>query len=102
MLIFHVHVHVKPGSIDSFCEATLENAQQSIEEPGIVRFDVAQQEDDPTRFLLVEIYKDENAPIAHKATPHYAKWRDTVALMMAEPRKSVNFVNVYPTDQSWK
>jgi (4S)-4-hydroxy-5-phosphonooxypentane-2,3-dione isomerase len=101
MLIFHVYVHVKPESVEPFREATIRNAQQSIQEPGIVRFDVSQRQDDPSRFVLTEIYQDETAPIAHKATAHYAEWRDTVAPMMAEPRKSVEFANVFPMDQSW-
>jgi (4S)-4-hydroxy-5-phosphonooxypentane-2,3-dione isomerase len=101
MLIFHVHVHVKPELVDSFREATILNAQQSIKEPGVVRFDVSQQLDDPTRFVLTEIYRDEAAPVAHKETTHYADWRDTVASMMAEPRKSIKFANVFPTDRNW-
>lgn len=98
LLIVHVHCHVKPGSVDAFREATLANARASVLEPGIARFDVVQDTEDPTRFVLVEIYRDAGAPAAHKATPHYAAWRDTVADMMAEPRTSKRFVNVHPDD----
>jgi len=98
MLIVHVHVHVKPECIELFKAATLENAQQSVLESGIARFDVLQQADDPTRFVLVEVYRTADAPAKHKETPHYAKWRDTVAPMMAEPRASVKFTNVFPDD----
>ena len=96
MLIVHVHVRVKAESIEAFKAATLENARESVREPGIARFDVAQQQDDPTRFVLVEIYRTEDAPAKHKETAHYQKWRDTVAPMMAEPRTSVKHTNVSP------
>ncbi len=96
MLIVHVHVHVKTEFIQAFREATVENARHSVEEPGIARFDVAQQRDDPARFVLVEVYRDDDAPAAHKETAHYAKWRDTVATMMAGPRSSVKFNAVFP------
>ena len=95
MLIVHVHVHVKPESLEAFRAATVENARQSVREPGIARFDVAQQQDDPTRFVLVEVYRTADAPAKHKETAHYAKWRDAVAPMMAESRTSVKFTNVY-------
>ena len=98
MLVVHVHVHVKPECVDAFKAATLANAQASLREPGIARFDVMQQADDPTRFVLVEAYRDAAAPGAHKETAHYATWRDTVAAMMAEPRASVKFANVFPAD----
>jgi len=101
MLIVHVHVHVKPEYIDAFREATIANARQSLQEPGIARFDVCQQEDEPSRFVLVEVYRDANAPAAHKETLHYKTWRETVEVMMAEPRTSVRFTNVYPDDQGW-
>ena len=96
MLVVHVHVYVKPESVEAFKAATLENANASIKEPGIARFDVAQQQDDPTRFVLVEIYRTDDAPAKHKETAHYQKWRDTVAPMMAEPRTSVKYTNVSP------
>ncbi|MCC6340769.1 MAG: antibiotic biosynthesis monooxygenase [Bryobacterales bacterium] len=98
MFIVHVHVHVKPEFIDAFRAATIENASHSIREPGIARFDVFQQADDPTRFLLVEIYRAAEAPAQHKATTHYAAWRDAVAGMMAEPRSSVRYVNLFPEE----
>ena len=101
MLIVHVHVHVKPESVEAFEEASAENARNSIQEPGIARFDVIQQADDPTRFILVEVYRDQDATVKHKETPHYAKWRDAVAGMMAEPRSSVKFSNVFPADEGW-
>jgi quinol monooxygenase YgiN len=95
MLIVHVHVHVKPESVEAFKAATLANARESIKEAGIAVFDAVQQADDPTRFVLVEAYRDAEAPIAHKATRHYEVWRDTVAPMMAEPRKSVKYTDVF-------
>ena len=101
MLIVHVHVQVKPGCFDAFQEATLANARASVREPGIARFDVLQQADDPTRFLLAEVYRTDGAPAAHKETPHYAHWRDTVAPMMAAPRSSTRFGNVFPADPGW-
>jgi quinol monooxygenase YgiN len=94
MLIVHVHVHVKPEFVEDFREASLENARHSVQEPGIERFDVLQQADDPTRFVLVEIYRTPEAPAAHKETPHYQTWRDRVAPMMAEPRTSVKYAAV--------
>ena len=101
MLIVHVQVHVKPESVEAFKQATVANARESIREPGIARFDVVQQADDPTRFVLVEVYRTPEAPAAHKETPHYRAWRDTVAQMMAEPRSSVKFTNVFPGDKGW-
>lgn len=101
MLIIHVHVHVNPESVEAFRQATLQNAGQSVNEPGIARFDVLQQTDEPTRFLLVEVYRTAEAPGRHKETAHYQAWRDTVAPMMAEPRASVKFSNLYPEDDGW-
>ncbi len=101
MLIVHVHVRVKPEAVEAFRNATVENARQSIREPGIARFDVLQQTDDPTRFVLVEVYRDGESPARHKETRHYQVWRDTVAPMMAEPRSSVKFNNVFPADSGW-
>ncbi|RKX34068.1 MAG: antibiotic biosynthesis monooxygenase [Verrucomicrobia bacterium] len=101
MLIVHVHVHVKAESTDAFQTASVENARKSIREPGIARFDVVQQTDDPTRFLLVEVYRDADAPARHKETAHYQIWRDTVAPMMAEPRSSRKYKNVFPEDSGW-
>jgi quinol monooxygenase YgiN len=96
MLIVHVHVHVKHESVEEFIRATVENARASVREPGIARFDVVRQQDDATRFLLIEIYRDAEAAAAHKLTAHYAKWRDAVAPMMAEPRSSVKYYAVFP------
>ncbi|HKQ37269.1 MAG TPA: antibiotic biosynthesis monooxygenase [Verrucomicrobiae bacterium] len=96
MLVVHVHVHVKPECVQDFIAATLENARASVREAGIARFDVVRQQDDPTRFVLVEVYRTNDAPAKHKETAHYQKWRDTVASMMAEPRSSVKFTNVTP------
>lgn len=101
MLIAHVHVHVKPESVEVFKAATLENARQSVRESGIARFDFVQQTDDPTRFVLVEVYRTRDAPAAHKETKHYQVWRDAVAPMMAGPRTSVKFANVFPEDAGW-
>jgi autoinducer 2-degrading protein len=101
MLVVHVHVHVKSESVDAFKMATIENARNSIREPGIARFDLIQQTDDPTRFVLVEVYCTPDDPARHKVTTHYAKWRDAVAPMMAEPRSSVKYANVFPEDAGW-
>lgn len=101
MFIVHVFVHVKPEQVERFRNATLENARNSIQEPGIARFDVIQQQDDPTRFVLVEVYRTPDDPAMHKETTHYQKWRDAVADMMAEPRTSVKYTNVFPDEQGW-
>jgi quinol monooxygenase YgiN len=101
MLIVHVHVRVKPEFTEAFKTATLTNARASLEEPGIARFDVVQQNDDPTRFVLIEAYRTPDAAAAHKETAHYATWRDTVAPMMAEPRTSTKFTNLHPDDFNW-
>jgi len=102
MIIVHVHVVVKPESVAAFKSASIANASASVQEPGIFRFDVIQEESDPTRFVLVEIYRSVEAQAAHKETAHYALWRDTVAEMMAEPRRAVKFTNIYPDDTIWK
>jgi autoinducer 2-degrading protein len=101
VLVVHVHVHVKPGSVEAFKEATRENARNSVREPGIARFDVVQQLDDPTRFALIEVYHTPDDPARHKETAHYQTWREAVAEMMAEPRHSVKYDNVFPDDQGW-
>jgi quinol monooxygenase YgiN len=101
MLVVHVHVHVKPECIEAFKQATIANAQESIKEPGVARFELAQQQDDPTRFVLVEAYRSPDAPAAHKETTHYQAWRDAVAPMMAEPRSSVKFQSVFPEEMKW-
>lgn len=101
LLVVHVHVHVKPEHVDAFREATLANARESVKEPGIARFDVIQDTEDKTRFVLVEAYRTPEAPAAHKETAHYLRWRDTVAPMMAEPRTSRKYLNLFPDDAEW-
>lgn len=101
MLVVHVQIQVRPESVAAFKAATIANAQESIKEPGIARFDFMQQQDDPTRFVLVEAYRTPQAPAAHKETKHYQIWRDKVAAMMAEPRTSVKLVNLFPEDSAW-
>jgi (4S)-4-hydroxy-5-phosphonooxypentane-2,3-dione isomerase len=101
MLIVHVHVQVNPESVGAFIEATIENARNSIQEPGVARFDVIQQTGEPTRFVLVEVYRDEAATKSHKETAHYKKWRDAVAPMMSGSRTSVEFSNLFPEDNDW-
>jgi quinol monooxygenase YgiN len=101
MIIVHVFVHVKPEFLEEFKHATLENARCSIQEPGIARFDVIQQLDDPTRFVLVEVYRTSEDPAKHKETAHYAAWRDKVAPMMSEPRTSVKYSNLFPDESGW-
>jgi len=101
MLIVHVHAHVKPEFVEAFRQATIENARHSVQEPGIARFDVLQQQDDPARFILVEVYRTPDDPARHKETAHYRAWRDAVADMMAEPRTSVKYANVFPDDTRW-
>ena len=102
MLVVHVHVRVKPASVDAFIAASRANAGHSIGEPGVVRFDVVQQEDDPTRFVLVEVYRTADDPARHKTTAHYAAWRDAVEPMMAEPRRSVRFRAIAPEPPGWE
>lgn len=101
MIVVHVHVHVKEDDIPAFKEATLANARSSIREPGIARFDVIQQQEDASRFVLVEVYRRPEDAAAHKETAHYATWRDAVAPMMAEPRSSTRFDSVFPDDRGW-
>lgn len=101
MLILHVHVHVKPESVEEFRQATIENARASVLEPGIARFDVMQSQDDATRFVLTEVYRTPEAAAAHKETAHYAKWRDAVESMMAEPRQRALYNAVFPDPQGW-
>lgn len=101
LLVVHVYVHVLPEHVEAFKAATIVNATASVKEPGIARFDVVQDRDDATRFVLVEVYKDAAAPAAHKETQHYQVWRDTVAPMMATPRESRKFTNVFPGGSGW-
>jgi quinol monooxygenase YgiN len=101
MHIVLVHVHVKPEFVEAFRRATLENAANSVQEPGVARFDVIQETDDPTRFVLVEVYRTPADAGKHKETAHYAKWRDSVAEMMVEPRWGVKYANLFPDDEGW-
>jgi quinol monooxygenase YgiN len=101
MLVVHVHINVKPECLAAFTEATIANARESLKEPGIARFDLVQQSDAPERFILVEAYKDADAPARHKETRHYQVWRDAVAPMMAEPRVSVKFNSIHPSERDW-
>ena len=101
MLVVHIQVHVKPEFVEAFKQATLANGRASLKEPGVARFDVVQQQDDPTRFVFVEVYRDAAAAAAHKETAHYPVWRDAVAPMMAEPRFSVKFNSLFPGDENW-
>ncbi len=98
MQIVHVHVRVKPDKIQAFKMATIENAQNSIKEPGIARFDVVESQDEPVKFVLIEIYRTAEDSIRHKETAHYQKWKDTVAPMMAEQRTSYKFIPVFPME----
>ena len=101
MLIVHVHVYVLPEYVEAFKQATVVNASNSVREEGIARFDVIQDEADPTHFVLNEVYRSVEATVAHKETAHYATWRDTVAPMMAKPRTPVRFTEVYPPAEEW-
>ncbi|MHC4130969.1 MAG: putative quinol monooxygenase [Planctomycetota bacterium] len=101
MLVVHVHVHVKEDCVEAFKEASVENAKESKNEPGVARFDVIQQNDDASRFVLVEVYRTPEDPARHKETAHYQKWRDMVEEMMAEPRRSVKYSNIFPEEEGW-
>lgn len=101
MFIVHVQVQVKAEFIEAFRQATLENARNSVQEPGVARFDVIQQLDEPGRFVLVEVYRTPADPAQHKETAHYKSWAETVAPMMAEPRRSVKYANIFPNDEGW-
>jgi (4S)-4-hydroxy-5-phosphonooxypentane-2,3-dione isomerase len=101
LLIVHVDIAVVPDQLDAFLAATQQNAVASRDEPGIVRFDLLTDRADPTRVVLVEIYRDEAAAAAHKDTAHYQRWRDTVAPMMARTREATRYVNTSPGDSDW-
>ncbi len=101
MFIVHVFVHVKPDKVEDFKYASMDNASNSIKEPGVARFDVIQQQDDPSRFVLVEVYRTPDDPARHKETQHYQKWRDTVEDMMAEPRQAIKYHNIFPDESCW-
>lgn len=101
MFIVHVHVRVKADAIEAFRRATLENARQSVQEPGIARFDVLQDASEPSQFLLIEVYREAEGQARHRETHHYQIWRDAVADLMAEPRASVKYKNIFPSDDGW-
>jgi len=101
MLIVHVHIRVKPEMTEPFKAATIENARNSVKESGVARFDFIQETHDPTRFVLVEVYRSEAATVAHKETEHYAAWRAVAEPMMAEERTRVRYTNVFPADEGW-
>jgi quinol monooxygenase YgiN len=101
MQIILVHVSVRSQFVEAFKQASIDNASHSIQEAGVARFDVIQQTEDPTKFILIEVYKTAQAHAAHKETAHYARWRDTVSEMMSEPRQSVKYNNVFPDDDHW-
>ena len=101
MHIMHIHIHVKLDSVEAFRQATIANARESVKEPGITRFDVLQQADDPTRFVLTEVYRTAEAPARHRETAHYKTWLDTAVAMMAEPRTRAAYANVFPGDEGW-
>jgi len=102
MLIVHVFVHVKPEHVTAFSEATLENARNSVQEPGVIRFDVVQQEDDPTRFVLMEIYRTGADPALHKMTSHYLTWVEKVEPMLAEARTRIRYHSLFPDAEGWE
>ena len=101
MIVLHVFVRVKPDCIEAFRQATIENARNSVREPGVARFDVLQQSDDPTRFVLVEVYRNAEAAAQHKVTAHYQAWAAVAPDLMAEPRTRATFANVFPADEGW-
>lgn len=101
MHIVHVSIQVKTGSEEAFIAATLENARNSVQEPGVARFDVVRDTADPSHFVLVEVYRNPEAAVRHKETAHYAIWRDAVAELMAAPRVRVECQNVFPDDGGW-
>jgi (4S)-4-hydroxy-5-phosphonooxypentane-2,3-dione isomerase len=101
MFIVQVFVHVKPEFVEAFKTATTENARHSVQEPGIARFDLLEQQQDATRFVILEVYRTSDDPVKHKETAHYKKWRDAVEPMMAEPRLSIKFENIFPDDSGW-
>ena len=101
MYIVHVFAHIKPDQVEAFKAATLDNAQNSLQEPGITRFDVLQQSDDPTRFTLVEVYRSKGDTDLHRATAHYNRWREAVESMQVEPRSKQIYENIFPADDGW-
>jgi (4S)-4-hydroxy-5-phosphonooxypentane-2,3-dione isomerase len=96
MYIVNVHVHVRPEHREEFIAATLDNARNTVQEPGNLRFDVLEQADDPDRFVIYEVYRDEAGMAAHKATVHYARWAEAVNPWMAENRRGVKYAPLFP------
>ena len=101
MHIVHVFIHVKPEFLQAFVQATLDNARNSLQEPGVARFDVVQQADAPNHFVLVEVYRSPDDQLRHRETAHYQTWRDAVAEMMAEPRTAYRYTNLFPEEEGW-
>ena len=101
MLVVHVHIRVKPEHLESFLDETRRNAAASLQEPGVRRFDVLQDEAEGTHVVLAEVYVDQAAADAHKQTAHYARWQDAVAEMMAEPRTRTRYLSVFPGEGGW-
>jgi len=101
MLVVHVHIHLKREHLEAFLVETSRNAAASVEEPGVHRFDVLQDESDGTHVVLSEVYVDQAAADAHKQTAHYARWQDAVAEMMTEPRTRTRFTSVFPDEAGW-
>jgi autoinducer 2-degrading protein len=101
MYIVHVFIHVKAEKLEQFEAATLDNALNSRQEPGVARFDVIQQADDPTRFVLVEVYRSQEDAAKHKETAHYNRWREIAEPMMDEPRSRIIYKNNSPDDTGW-
>ena len=101
MVILHVYIHVKPEHLDEFIAATLVNAENSRKEPGVARFDIIRQEDDPTRFVLCEVYRNTAAVDRHRETAHYNEWVGKAPAWMVEPRTRTRYVSVSPADQGW-
>lgn len=101
MVILHVYIHVKTEHLDAFKAATIENARNSRKEPGVVRFDVIVQSDDPTRFMLLEVYRDTAAQASHKETQHYKTWVDKVGDLLAEPRTRQTYTPIDPPEAEW-
>jgi autoinducer 2-degrading protein len=102
MIVTFVHVFVNEEYIQDFIDVTIENHKQSVKEPGNLRFDILRDAADPSKFVLYEAYESEEAAAAHKNTPHYLAWRDTVAGWMAKPRQGIKHTIVHPTDpEKW-
>ena len=101
MLVVVVHARAHPDRADEFERETLANARESVREPGVARFDVLRDPADATHFVLVEVYRTDDAPAAHKQTAHYQRWRDAVEPMMAEARRSEKYASVFPEDSAW-